>query len=65
MLKIFSLIVVWIFAPSLIFLAVGSQLIYASQQARHQRLTTRAQQLIQSHTQLTSSTLLSDTFVRS
>jgi hypothetical protein len=32
-------------------------LIYASQQARHQRLTTRAQRLIQSHTQLASSAL--------
>lgn len=50
MLKIFSLLVVWTFAPSLIFLAIGSQLIYASQQARGRRLTIRAQQLIQSHT---------------
>jgi len=56
MIKILPLLAIWIFAPPLVFVAIGSQLIYASRQTRRQRMTTRAHRLIQSHTQLASST---------
>lgn len=49
MIKILPLLAIWIFAPPFVFVAIGSQLIYASRQARRQRLMTRAYRLIQSH----------------
>ena len=49
MIKALPLLAIWIFAPPLVFVAIGSQLIYASHQMRCQRLIDRAQQRIQTH----------------
>ncbi len=52
MIKALPLLAIWIFAPPLVFVAIGSQLIYASHQMRRQRLIDRAQQRIRTHTLL-------------
>lgn len=57
MIKILPLLAVWIFAPHLIWMAIGSQLLYASRLARRQRMTTRVQRLIHTHIHLAPSTL--------
>jgi hypothetical protein len=50
MIKTVSLLAIWIFAPPLVLVAVGSQLIYASYQVRRRRLSERTQRLIHAHT---------------
>lgn len=57
MIKALPLLAIWIFAPPLVFVAIGSQLIYASHQMRRRRLVDRAQQRIRTHTLLAAGDL--------
>lgn len=47
--KLLLLVMIGIFAPPLLWLACGSQLVYASRLARRQRLAQRAHRLIHTH----------------
>jgi hypothetical protein len=49
MVKLSLLVLVGIFAPPLLWLACGGQLVYASRLARRQRLAERAHRLIHAH----------------
>ncbi len=49
MIKLLPVLAVGIFAPPLIWMAVGGQLIYASQRARRQRLESNTSRLIHAH----------------
>ncbi|MCS6285383.1 MAG: hypothetical protein H8K08_08125 [Nitrospira sp.] len=57
MIKALPLLAIWIFAPPLVFVAIGSQLIYASHLMRRQRLIDRTQQRIRTHTLLAAGDL--------
>ncbi|CUQ67310.1 exported protein of unknown function [Candidatus Nitrospira inopinata] len=47
--KLLLLVTIGIFAPPFLWLACGSQLVYASRLARRQRLIQRAHRLIHTH----------------
>jgi hypothetical protein len=47
--KVLPLLAISIFAPSLVWMAIGGQLIYLSQVVRRRRLKTRTDRFIQAH----------------
>lgn len=49
MIKILPLLAIWTLAPPFVLVAIGSQLIYASQQERRRRLRERTQRLMDAH----------------
>lgn len=57
MMKMFLPVVIGIFAPPLVWLTFGGQLIYASRLARRRRLTDKAHLLIRTHSTPGTATL--------
>lgn len=55
--KMFLPVVTGIFAPPLVWLMLGGQLIYASRLVRRRRLTDKAHLLIRTHSTLDTATL--------